>query len=532
VANKRIPARPPELPGYTLIKLIGTGGHADVFLYEQHLPRRQVAVKVLIADAAAGAAQRLAFAAEANLMARVSAHPFIVPIFQADIAPDGRPYLVMEYYPGENFYERAKHGEMTVADVLRTGVQLASAVETAHRVGILHRDIKPANILTSAFARPGLTDFGIASVQGHEDEATEGLSIPWSPPESFGDGLLDPRSDVYSLAATIYTLLCGRSPFEVPGGDNSGSSMISRIERSPLLPTGRADVPASFERLLAHAMAKDPARRPATAIEFAHLLQRIESELGVNVTAVELADDHQPIRSSDAFIDDDSTRIKGITEVKVQALAAPLIDGLPQSLAGSPSASARLVEGLGVEPVVGNTIPRAKDRLVSTPAADRSSSDLDFGIESTITRRVGKRPDDALILDVLGTKSSGLPRHPGSVTTNQIDELLQIREHSRRRTLGYRAFLISLAVAAVGIVSLLSHSSGAVSKSSRYAVIVAITWLVFVVLSSAVMAISSRVRLSSNDARRLALLASTQAYRNSTIDSADGSTTTDGGGSE
>ena len=364
MASKRVPARPPELSGYTPIQLIGTGGYADVFLYEQHLPKRQVAVKVLVADAVAGGTKRAAFTAEANLMARVSAHPFIVQIFQADIATDGRPYLVMEYYPGQNFYDRARREQLTVADVLRTGVQLASAVETAHRVGIFHRDIKPANVLTSEFRRPGLTDFGIASAQGPEDEATEGLSIPWSPPESFGDGMLDARADVYSLAATLYTLLCGRSPFEIPGGDNSGLSMISRIERSPLPPTVRPDVPASLERLLVHAMAKDPAHRPATAIELAHLLQRIESELRLNVTSLELADDHQPIRSRDAVIDDDSTRIKGITELKAQAPAAPLIDRISQSPTGVPPAPARAREGLLAEPAVGDTIHRPSDGLV------------------------------------------------------------------------------------------------------------------------------------------------------------------------
>jgi eukaryotic-like serine/threonine-protein kinase len=362
MATKRVPAQPPGLMGYDPIKLIGTGGYADVYLYEQQLPKRQVAVKVLIADALGGTGQRAAFTAEANLMARVSAHPYIVQIFQADIAADGRPYLVMEYYPGQNYYERAKRERMAVADVLRTGVQLASAVETAHVAGILHRDIKPANVLTSEFRRPGLTDFGIASAQGPQSEAAEGLSIPWSPPESFGDGVLGVRADVYSLAATLYTLLCGRSPFEIPGGDNSGLSMISRIERNPVPPTGRTDVPASLERLLGQAMAKNPAHRPETAVALARQIQQIESELKLGVTALELAAaEHQTVRTRDELPDDDSTRIKGIVEIQAQtAPRTALIDRIDVApVSAAPIVRAR--EGLLAEPEVDHTVHRSPE---------------------------------------------------------------------------------------------------------------------------------------------------------------------------
>lgn len=104
-------SQPPALAGYSPIELIGTGGYADVFLYEQQMPNRQVAVKVLIvADALSGDAQRRQFTAEANLMAKVSSHPFIVSIIHADVAPDGPgPYIIMEYYPGDN-YLRAGRG--------------------------------------------------------------------------------------------------------------------------------------------------------------------------------------------------------------------------------------------------------------------------------------------------------------------------------------------------------------------------------------------------------------------------------------
>lgn len=373
MTKKRAPSRPPEIAGFTPIEPIGSGGYADVFLYEQHMPRRRVAVKVLIGDSLPGDRQRPAFTAEANLMARVSAHPYIVQIFQADIAPDGRPYLVMEYYPGPNYLDRARKEQMSVAEVLRTGVQLASAVETAHRVGILHRDIKPANVLTSEFHRPGLTDFGIASAQGPQADGAGGLSIPWSPPESFGDAELDVRGDVYSLAATLYTLLTGRSPFAVPGGDNSSVALISRIERLSLPPTGRSDVPPSLERLLAVAMAKRADQRPGTAIELARLLQGVEEELRLSVTPLELAGE-RTAKARDRVVDDDSTRIKGVTELQAQQSQA-VIDVVPSNPTTVAAPSPRRREGLLAEPEIADTVHRkAPPPDDAAPQADAVTS--------------------------------------------------------------------------------------------------------------------------------------------------------------
>ena len=152
----------------------------------------------------------------------------------------------MKYYPPPNLAVRSRAERMSVEEVLRTGIQLASAVETAHRAGIIHRDIKPANVLVSQYGQPGLTDFGIAGRGGHAEDVDEdvGVSVPWSPPEVlYGQSNGDARSDVYSLAATLWHLLVGRSPFEQPGGDNSAYALMPRIRAVPVPPTGRADVP-------------------------------------------------------------------------------------------------------------------------------------------------------------------------------------------------------------------------------------------------------------------------------------------------
>lgn len=306
---RRTPSSPPDLPGYSPLGLLGSGGFADVFLYEQRLPRRKVAVKVLLADDI-DQGTRAQFVAEANLMARLSAHPYIVTIFHADVSADGRPYFVMEYCSGPSLSERYKRQPLTVEDALRTGIRLAGAVATAHAAGILHRDIKPANVLTNDYGWPALSDFGISSdLEGDlpvhtmsftgdpaatgsgtgSDRAAVGMSVPWSPPELFEDDPRpDTRSDVFALAATVHTLLAGRTPFEVPGRSNGPLDLIGRIERGRITPIDRDDVPESLQQVLAIGMAVRREDRYQSAVEFGRALQRIELELGYSVTGIEV----------------------------------------------------------------------------------------------------------------------------------------------------------------------------------------------------------------------------------------------------
>src|SRR5690606_30252419 len=177
---RREASTPPTIPGFEYVRLLGLGGFADVFEYRQDLPQRSVAVKVLLASSI-DEATRERFFVEANLMAQLSHHPSIVTIHHADISADGRPYLVMEYCSRPGIGARYRTERITVQETLRTGIRLASAVESAHRLGILHRDIKPANILTTDFGYPALTDFGIAAATGGAGAAGTGMSIPWSP---------------------------------------------------------------------------------------------------------------------------------------------------------------------------------------------------------------------------------------------------------------------------------------------------------------------------------------------------------------
>ena len=364
---RRAPSQPPELPGYAFVRLLGSGGFSDVFLYDQELPRRRVAVKVLLVDELGGAG-RAAFVAEANLMAQLSAHPYIVTIHHAGVAGDDRPYLVMEYCSGPSLAERYKQETFQVADALRTGVRLSSAVATAHAAGILHRDIKPANVLGNDYGWPALSDFGISSAvddepltvlggavagavvdtgSGATESASIGMSVPWSPPEMFGDDPQpDVRSDVFSLAATIYTILAGHTPFEVRGRSNGTLDLIGRIERGAITPMSRQDVPRSLAAVLQKGMASDRADRFATAVDFARALQRVELELGYSPTAIDVPNllVEAPRRGHDD--DPDATRARSVSTIEAQP-AAPR-PAAPSAVGPPPPAPPRAADAATV----------------------------------------------------------------------------------------------------------------------------------------------------------------------------------------
>ena len=264
--TSRLPSTPPILPGLAYVRPLGSGGFADVFLYEQDMPRRNVAVKVMPSDVRDPELRRM-FNAEADVLAHLSAHPAIVTVYQAGISADGRPYIVMEYCPG-SLAQRYRIERIPVEEVLDVGVRMASALESAHRAGLVHRDVKPSNILITTFGTPVLADFGISSsLQRATADEVLAMSIPWSAPEVVAEQTAGTiASEVWSLGATVYSLLAGRSPFERrERGQNTKEQLRRRISRASYTVIPRNDVPASLQTVLATAMTRDPAHRQASA---------------------------------------------------------------------------------------------------------------------------------------------------------------------------------------------------------------------------------------------------------------------------
>ena len=392
MSSKRAPSAPPEIAGFEYRKLIGSGGFSDVFLYEQQRPKRLVAVKVLLKEHASDA-QRVAFDSEADLMAILGNHPSIVTMYEASVAADGRPYLAMEYCSRPNLGARYRTERFSLAEALRTTIQIAGAVETAHRLGILHRDLKPANILVTQFGHPVLTDFGISSTVG-QASAAEGMSIPWSPPESFGDPpVAATTTDVWALAATCYTLLAGRTPFEVPGGSNTSADLVARVERSPLPPIGRNDVPPALEQVLRIAMAKQPSSRYPSALAFARALQQVQVGLARDMTPIDLLDETGAVAEEDE--DDDGTRLKNVTAIDPgqEAPSRTSVTGGVRSSSGTFAPSAR--ETSGWAPQTGT----ADGRRTTVPAFDVPEAVVGWEappIEETVHRTRAPEAHEAL----------------------------------------------------------------------------------------------------------------------------------------
>lgn len=290
----RPPTTAPVLSGFSYLRPLGSGGFADVFLYEQDLPRRQVAVKVL-PPAPADADVRRMFNAEADVLARLSAHPSILTVYQASVSADGRPYIVMEYCPS-SLGQRYRRERLPLTEALTVGVKIAGALSSAHHAGLMHRDVKPSNILLTEFGIPVLSDFGIAAslTAGGSDDVFA-MSVPWSAPEVIAEHTAGSiASEVWGLGATVYSLLAGRSPFEREGaGQNSPEQLKRRIARAVYRPTGRADVPPALEDVLARALHRDPGARFATARDFAEALQGVQRGLGLPETVLEVPAGHR-----------------------------------------------------------------------------------------------------------------------------------------------------------------------------------------------------------------------------------------------
>ncbi|MBY0491825.1 MAG: serine/threonine-protein kinase [Gemmatimonadaceae bacterium] len=259
---------------YQLLRELGAGGMATVYLARDLKHERDVAIKVLKPELAAVlGAER--FVQEIRTTAQLQ-HPHILPLFDSGVA-DGFLYYVMPYIEGETIREQLhRETQVAVEDAVRLTREVADALDYAHRRGIIHRDIKPENILLHD-GRAMVMDFGIAlavsaAAGGRMTETGLSLGTPhyMSPEQATADKELTPRSDVYSLATVCYEMLAG----EPPHLGNSAQQIIMKIITEPAAPVAklRRTVPAHVNAALETALEKLPADRFATAKAFADAL--------------------------------------------------------------------------------------------------------------------------------------------------------------------------------------------------------------------------------------------------------------------
>lgn len=279
----------PHIEGFRWIRALGSGGFADVHLYHQQVPSRDVAIKIARPNVEGG---NEALRYEADAMARVSSHPSIVNLYAVGSLQDGRQFLIMEYCPVANLADQVRARPMDVASALDLMIRIASGVEMLHRSGYVHRDIKPGNIMLDSYQAPVLTDFGVSARIGEGGGGSvDGFSVLWAPPEQHdGNAVAEPSQDVWALASSLWTLLVGRSPFEDPIGDNTTVAVAMRVRSGRLPGIARGDVPDELDEVLRSAMSVDPARRTRSALAFAQSLQGIQRLVGLSETPIEVRD--------------------------------------------------------------------------------------------------------------------------------------------------------------------------------------------------------------------------------------------------
>jgi serine/threonine protein kinase len=282
----RLPMTPPDIPGLNYLSPLGRGGFADVFLYSQSVPNRRVAVKIFLKKFDSKSPSAISFIAEANNLGNLGGHANIVNIFEANISRNGNPYISMEYCP-TSLGKDWRTNPLGLERVLDIGVQIACALETVHKSNLIHRDIKPSNILINSFNVPVLSDFGIAGEINVADTSDQiAMSLPWSAPEVVAlQTLGSVHSDVFSLGATLYSLLAGRTPFESDDAkQNENEKLKSRIIKATYTPIPKGGIPKIVESVLSKAMQREPIHRFASMQEFAMALNDVQMAMQFQVT--------------------------------------------------------------------------------------------------------------------------------------------------------------------------------------------------------------------------------------------------------
>jgi serine/threonine protein kinase len=263
---------------YEILSLLAEGGMGAVYRARRTLLGDEVAIKIVRGEhTSTGPRER--FLRESRASARLR-HPHIVSIFDFNVDDEDHPFLVMELLNGLSVKDEiASRGRFSVAEVQAIVPPLCTALQFAHDLGIVHRDLKPANIVAHEFAQGQrvykLVDFGIANLRDTDETRLTGPheflgTIAYASPEQLTGGVVDARSDVYSLGAVVFEMLAGRAPF-------LGPDAMAVLNAHLHLPVPRisdsvANVPAWIEIAVSRALAKNPHDRWPTVADLGHAL--------------------------------------------------------------------------------------------------------------------------------------------------------------------------------------------------------------------------------------------------------------------
>ncbi len=281
---------------YEVLKRVGSGGMADVYMAKDHKLNRNVAVKVLKSEYVEDEKFLKKFETEAQAVARLS-HPNIVNVYDVGIE-DGINYIVMELAEGMTLKEYIRRkGYLSPKETVEISLQIASAISHAHKNHIIHRDIKPQNILVSEIGNVKVTDFGIAKATSSNtvtSTATAMGSVHYISPEQAKGRFSDEKSDIYSLGITMYEMVTGHVPFD---HENGVTIALMHLQNEITPPSQIRDgIPDSLEKIILKCTMKKPEDRYQTADELITDLKLVfEDTSGGYVGIVPAIDDSPTI---------------------------------------------------------------------------------------------------------------------------------------------------------------------------------------------------------------------------------------------
>lgn len=245
---------------YRLVELLGRGGMGEVWRAHDTVIDRTVAIKMLLPHFAQDKTFEQRFRREARAAARLE-DPHVVPIYDVGEI-DGRLYVAMRLINGHDLQTLLNTGPLEPVRSLRITEQIASALDAAHKAGLVHRDVKPSNILVTDDDFAYLIDFGIARAAGETGITSTGATIgTWAymAPERFSSGEVEPSSDIYALTCVLYQSLTGELPF--PGKTMEQVAMAHMTAPPPKPSTNRRAIPMAMDGVIATGLAKEPSQR-------------------------------------------------------------------------------------------------------------------------------------------------------------------------------------------------------------------------------------------------------------------------------